>query len=295
MDNQPHGGHIASLLFAAFQILAPELIERGFWSVVVPPYYRITFGKNIEKRMYMRERSDLPQWCARHIFNKFFQVEVDYRSDLNLPGKVLDLPTLEVLTDIVFNYGLLMDNLSAELSIPPELLEALCRCTHYLSEHTMDTEIIKKATGSDAVAYHQNTNLLVITFHEEDITIPLIFLRESLYGPVMRTLNRIGWTLWQLYITTKRTPTFQRQPISLYHLYQVFKTTRDSLIEIEPLKGLGSMSGEDLTKTCLDIRNRKVLRVTSVGDMQRTLSLMEKDSAARKQLGNSLSDTTLEL
>lgn len=258
----------------------------GFFNVVVPPYYKITIGKNDDNRMYMREKRDLPQWCSQKLFYPRFEIKVKYLPSTQLPDKVLNHEEFDILTEILFDYGLLLDNLSAELSIEPELLEALCRCTHYLSPETMDTTVIKEYTNADSVTYDPATNTLTLTILDEDMIIPLIHVRERIYGKILRLLQRLNWTLWQIYITTKKTPNCVEQPVSLYTLYSIFKMCRDSLIKIEPLKGLGSMLPEDLTKTCLDPRNRKVINVKSSGDVDLIINLMEKDSAARKQLSS---------
>ena len=287
MDNKAHGGHIAALILSGFQIVAPELVKRGYFSVVVPPYYRIIVGKNEENRMYIRGRRDLPQWCAKKILYPTFSLKVRYREDLNLPDKILSEEEFSVLTEILFNYGLLIDNISTELAVVPELLEALCRCTHYLTPETMQTGPILEATGADQASYDAFTNTLILTFLDEDIPIPLYYLRDRIYGPILRTLNRLSWTLYDLYITTKRNQRLVDHPVTLYQLYDKFRECRDALITIEPLKGLGSMTQIDLTKTCLDPRNRRCIQIRSLGDVQRVINLMEKNSAARQQLSES--------
>lgn len=286
-DADAHGGHIAALLLTAFQRLAPELVNiPGFFQIIVPPYYRICFGKNMSHQVYMRQKKDLPLWCAKNIFIDRLTIKARYRSHLNLPDKVLGKEEYITLTDLLFQYGLLMDNVSSRLQIHPGILEALCYCTHYLSPETMDLDVIKHYLRTDKVVYHKETNTLTVTYAEEDIPIPLLFIKEELYGPVLNSLNRMGWRYWSPCITTLKNDSYKDTVVSFYRLYSILKMWRDKLITIKPLKGLGSMDSKDLTKTCMDVRQRKAIIVRGIGDVERIVRLMERDTAERKKIAS---------
>ena len=286
-DADAHGGHIASLLLTAFQTLAPDLVNiPGFFQIIVPPYYQICFGKNSSQKVYMRNKDDLPIWCAENIFLSRLKIKARYRKDLNLKDKELKKEEYITLTDILFEYGLMMDNISSRLQIHPEILESLCHCTYFLSPETMDTEVLKYYLRADKVVYHPDTNTLTVTYAEEDIPIPLLFIKEELYGDVLCLLNRIGWKDWSPCITTLKSNHYKDVVVGFYRLYSIMKYWRDKLITIKPLKGLGSMDSRDLTRTCMDLRNRKALVVRGIGDVNRIIRLMERDTAERKKIAS---------
>lgn len=263
----------------------------GFFNIVVPPYYQVTVGKNPDNKVYMREKSDLPQWCAHKIFIPRLKIEAHYKEELGLPDKELSPEAMVVFTEILFDYGLLIDNISARLQIFPEILEALCRCTYYLTPRTMDTSVLQMSLQADKVAYDKSTNTITVSYHDEDIPIPLLFVREELYGDILAMLNRLEWSNWIPQVTTLKTNRLNKTRLTFYRLYSYFKKWRDELISIKPLKGLGSMTSKDLTRTCMDPRNRKTLTVNGVGDVQRIMRLMERDASERRKLAGNLIGT----
>ena len=286
-DADAHGGHIASLLLTAFQTLAPELVNiPGFFQIVIPPYYQVCFGKNASHTIYMRNKDDLPIWCAENIFMNRLKIKARYSEDLKLKDKEFEKEEYITLTDILFEYGLTMDNISSRLQIHPEILEAFCHCTYYLSPSTMDTEVLRKYLRADKVVYHPDTNTLTLTYAEEDIPIPLLSIKEELYGGVLCLLNKLGWKNWHPCITTLRSKHYHDTVVGFYQLYSLMKFWRDKLITITPLKGLGSMNSRDLTRTCMDVRNRKSLVVEGIGDVNRIIRLMERDTAERKKIAS---------
>lgn len=269
--------------------MAPDLVNiPGFFNIIVPPYYQITVGKNQDNKVYLREKADLPQWCARKIYGPRLTIKAHYDDKYGLPDHVMSEDELVIFTDTLFDYGMLIDNISSRLQILPEILEALCRCTFYLSPETMDTDIVRTCLQADKVVYDQPTNTITVSYLDEDIPIPLLFVREELYGDIMRMLNRLGWHRWIPLVTTLRTDKMKDTPVGFYRLYSLFKKWRDELISIKPLKGLGSMDSADLTKTCMDPRNRKSLTVNGVGDVKRIIRLMERDTTERRKMAGNL-------
>ena len=284
------------MLLTAFQAVAEDLINiPGFFNIIVPPYYLLTVGDNEEQKVYLREKSDLPQWCARKIFIPRIEIKAHYAEHLGIPDRVLSEEDMVVFTELLFNYGMLIDNISARLQIMPEILEALCRCTHYLTPETMDVDIVRTALRADKVVYEADTNTITVSYLDEDIPIPLIFVREELYGDILGMLRRLEWNHWIPLLTTKRTDRCKDTPVTFYRLYSYFKKWRDELITIKPLKGLGSMTSLDLTRTCMDPRNRKSIAVNGSGDVRRIIRLMERDTSERKKLAGNLIGTSSEV
>ena len=284
-DADAHGGHIASLLLTAFQTVTPDLVNiPGFFQIIVPPYYQICLDKNPKYRVYIRDKDDLPSWCAEHIFAKRLKIKARYYPYLNLPDKEIESEAYITFTKILFEYGLIMENISNRLQISPEILEALCKCTYYLTPRTMNTERVRECIMANRVTYEKDTNTITVSYGETDIPIPLMFVREELYENVLKILNRLKWREWYPVISTETINNSKETPISFFNLYKLMKRWRDGLISIKPLKGLGSMDSKDLTYTCMDPRNRKSLVIKGVGDVKRIIRLMEKDTAERKKI-----------
>lgn len=286
--------HIAALLIGDFQAICPELVARGFFKIVAPPYYAIypRTGKD-DICTYVREKDDLPQWCSDFIYYPRFQLEIVYRSGLGLPNKILDKEEFRILTSIIYRYGLIIDNLSTELSINPLIMEAFLSCTHYLTPKTMNIDVVRESLGADTVTYDVPNNTLIVTMAGEDTVIPLIDICARIYEEGLLTLiNRLNWMTWQLYITTKNTALFRNAPITMYQLYLVFRQCEEKEIRVKPLKGLGSMEMVDSARTCMDPRNRRTITVTSAGDVPTIYRLLGDDSDPRKLLTQSGSGFT---
>lgn len=286
LDIKDHGKHIASLLISNFQAIAPELVASGFFKIVAPPYYAV-YPKNGkgDKCTYVRDKDDLPQWCAEVIFYPRFRLDAVYHSALNIPSKTLNEEEFKIITGIAYQYGLAMDNLSEELSINPLLLEAFLSCTHYLTPETMNEEIIRESLGADRVTYDRPNNTLIVTMAAEDTVIPLLNFNSRIYNEgLLQMMARLNWSTWQLYITTLKTSTLKESPITLYQLYYMFRECEKREIRVKTLKGLGSMLPQDSARTCMDPRNRRVINITSSGDVASIFRLLGDESAPRKLL-----------
>ncbi len=282
VDADPHGGHIASIVVGNFNAVAPELVASGFFGVVAPPYYKISSAKDPDAITYAREFSDLIQWCARILYYPAFHIDIGY-VNVRLPSRALTMPEFISFAERISEIGEVLDNLEKDLAIPQFLIEALARCTYYLSPVTMNTEAIRIETGADLVDYDLPNNSLILTVGQTDYVIPLYTVAERIYTSLLPLLSKIKWKEWVAYVTTKRTQLYEQSPMSLYQIYSLFKMA-NSLVKIDPLKGIGSMDPEDAAMTCMNPRNRRLYRITEPGQISTIFKLLGDDSGPRKQL-----------
>lgn len=299
-DADEHGNHIASIVVANFAAVCPELVEAGFFSVVVPPYYEVSVAgnKDNQKFEYIRDAAYLNEWCARRLIAPRFSVKVG-SYDPRIPLVETNLQQLIDLHGYVFEVGEMLDNLSSELYTPAAVIENLCRCTGRLNKEHMDTEYVKESLGADMVRYDDINNILTVTYGGSDIPIPLTNVARRLRETILPVLHRVGWTIPPaevrtttrsvaqpnciFYLTTLKTDLYKDSPMSTYMLYQVFKQAR-KLINLKPLKGLGAMEPEDAARTCINVNNRRVYSIKSLGDVNEIFRLLGDDSTPRKSL-----------
>lgn len=286
-DADSHGRHIAAIIIGNFYAVAPELVESGFFGIVAPPYYEVYVGKDRSKSVYIRDQQDIVQWCTRHIY--FNSMKIDIGDIYNAgPRKTLTLAEYLPFAETVHRIGDILRNLSEEMSASPYLLEGLTRCTHYLTPQTMNVDLIREELGADRVHYDAGNNALVLTIGLDDIVLPLHQISDRFYEELIPELNRIKWSLWQIYITTQKTATYKEHPITIYQLYKLFKQA-DSLLTVRTLKGIGSMKPHEAARTCMDPRCRRVYTITSPGQADLIYDLLGDQSGPRKKLldGNS--------
>ena len=283
MDGDAHGRHIAAILIGTFWVAAPELVKAGFFSIVAPPYYEVWAGKKKTASTYVRDQIDLPQWKTLQIYNREIFIDIEYMYG---ETKTVSRLTPEQLVPFVIKIdevGRAIENLANEFSIPGLLVEALTRVSYYLSPETMNIAHIKEELGANRVEYDVHINTLVISIGREDYVIPLYHVRDRLCDQVSIILQRIEWRNWNIYVSSKRNKDLQDMPMSIYQLYELFKTM-DRLVSVKVLKGIGSMNSTEVATICMDPRNRRVYKITSPGDVDVIFDLLGDDPQPRKDL-----------
>lgn len=266
-----------------FQVAAPELIKSGFFGIVAPPYYEVWAGKKASVTTYVRDRDDLPQWKALNIYDRELTIDIEYIHGETRVVSTLTQEQLVIFAVQIDQIGRAIENLSNEFSIPGLLVEALTRVSFYLTPETMNTEVIKETLGVNRVEYDRNINTLFVSIGREDYVIPLYNVHARLCEQVSIILQKIKWRSWNAYVTSKRNKTLHEVPMSIYQLYELFKTF-DRLMNVKVLKGVGSMDATEVAKICMDPRNRRVYRVTDPGDLDVIFDLLGDDPQPRKDL-----------
>lgn len=285
VDGDAHGKHIASIILGAFQLIAPDLIEKGLFSVVAPPYYRLSIGtsKKDNKFVYVRDHEHLLEWYTRFVYFKNLKIKI-YPYDSTHKVKTLSIDEMIPLVHHVYDIGLELDNVANALQIDPYILESLCYCVNELSKGVhMNTDKIKKACSAERVIYNEQNNSIMITMIKEDHIIPLQGVVEKMFELLISKFNRIRWKLWYPTITTLTTKTYTDFPLTIYQLYKILVDMVKN-IDDRVLKGIGSMGNNEAYITCLNPVSRRVFNITSIGDVHQIFNLLGDDSTSRKKL-----------
>lgn len=282
MDKSSHGRHIASILLGNCIAVAPELVESGFFGIVAPPYYEIKAGKDRGKSVYIRDQSDFVQWCTEFNYSTAFGIDI---ATVFKPTeyKRLTLEEYKPFAELVHKVGLIIDNLASEMAISPYLVEALARCSYYLTPRTMDVDAVRDMLGAERVVFDEKNQTLVIITGHSDIVLPLHMVSQRLYEKLMPLLRQSRWTDWLISVTTLKTKLYNKHLCSLYFIYQLFRKLDESL-DVEVVKGLGSMDPKDMVKSCMNPRNRRVFHITSLGSLETIFNLLGSESEYRKRL-----------
>lgn len=282
-DADSHGRHIAAIVIGSLHLVAPMLVDSGFFGIVAPPYYEIKSSRDQRKSMFVRDQEDIVQWDSQVLFEPYFNIKIA-ALDTRVPPKQLTGRQYSSFAEIVNKVGIALDNLSEEMSIHPLILEGLTLCTGYLSPLTMDPEVIKRTLGCDRVTYFKDTHTLAITADGSDEIVPLHLVPERIINEILPVLRMIRWNVWIPLVTTIKTTEWVDQPLSIYQLYLVFQKVKASLTTVKPIKGIGSMNDEESFRTCVDPRYRKIYTITEAGDTGVISALLGSGSDARKQL-----------
>lgn len=284
VDGDDHGKHIAAIIAGAFQLIAPDLIEKRILHVVAPPYYKLSFGsKKTKKNIYIRDQSHLVQWYCKYLYYPNVAINI-VDSNNHLPTKLLNLDEYTAYVTYVMEIGSIINNVSSSLVIDPYVLETLCYCIHELEKGpSLNVDVIKKVCQADNVIYDQKRNSLKIVLGNVDHIITLIGVVEKLYETLIPKLKNIHWDKWYPVITTLKTDKYIDTPVSNYQLYKLLSSISDS-VDNKPLKGIGSMDNKEAFTTCMDPEVRRVFAITNTGSIDKIFDLLGDDSYARKQL-----------
>lgn len=283
-----HGRHIVALIIGAFAAIWPDLINRGYFHVAIPPYYGVTPPKAPEKkRFYLRGERDWYAWLSHRILQQQLSVEVGWTHEDGTLGMspALNPDRYTDLVLLIMRIGDLIDNAAKELVQPPLIVERLIYACPYLEKGHVDTAAIQAITGTDRAHYDARHHVLTLSLLANDYIIPLHKLVERLNRDVIPALTQIdrGWRQTRFFVTTRNTKVYKRHEVSFFQLYLLFQQFAREYTVL-PFKGLGGMTPRDKFITCMNPDTRTIYRVTDVGDVDTVFNLLGRDSQARKDL-----------
>ncbi len=293
VDADSHGAHIASLLSGYFWSLCPDIILKGMFFITIPPKYGLIYkgrGGGVKKMIYMRDSQAIMDWMCDNVYKNGLDIYITLEPMFKKP-ELLTGSDYNGFVELVKNVGLVIDNLSKELVIPPMVLEMLALITHYLHHGNVNVNVILQRTGADRIQYDPINHILTLTYGSEDKPIALHNVAGRIYKELLPMMRGIGWTNsvspdkpdLGIYVTSKGVNVYQQTPVSLYQLYMLINQFDKDYI-IEQFKGIGQMNVETAYTTMMDPKNRTLAQVTSVGDPNVFEKLLGSDSSGRKEL-----------
>ena len=280
-DADSDGYHIASLHVGALWTINPLLLSMGFVYIANPPLYEMSVrGDRSKRKLLIKDRQELfKHWVE--IYSKYIRVE--YTSSATY-GEMREFNESEFkgMAYEVLEVGEYLTEYSKQYAMSPVILEKLASITWALNPYAPDIEAIERAL-QHKVQYNAITKVLTVESRPVDIQISLQLFNESLYNDILPRLQQIKFKKLNLFVSTKNTNKYVRQPVTITQLYQLFTVFNDAF-DIKRHKGLGGMDDDELTQAFIDPYKRRLTKITSIGDVDVLYGLLGVDTATRKEL-----------
>lgn len=288
-DADADGYHIVALMIGMFMKINPLILEEGRVCVTNPPLYSIVNGNSV---VYLRDVEALEE-ARRSAYRTLFDIDVVVQGGARFHVNK-DISQFRDICLIVNEIGEVVEHKADLLNIDPLVLEQLIHCVDYLDEKHVDVEAIKKKLTATDVMWDKANNVIVMVYevgeHSLEYRIPLARLQKIIAEEILPIYERFHWRDIDLYITTRYSDVFKEEPCTFMMLYDIFKRVADSshgILKARRFKGLGEMSKEDITQTCINPQTRSFTTVRSIGDAKRIYELLGVDTNERKKLINS--------
>ena len=297
-DADADGYHIVALMLGMFYKINPLILSEGHVYVTNPPLYSILHGSSAT---YLRDVEALEE-ARRSSYRTLFDIDVVVYSPDDVKHEKAgtkfhinkDVNQFRDICLIVETIGDVVSRQADLLNIDPLVLEQLVHCVDYLDEKKVDVKEIKKILTASDVRWDQINNVVVLIYesneHSIEYRIPLAKLQKTIRENILPVYERFHWKDMDLFITTKYSDVFVEDPCTFVMLYTIFKKISDpdhGVLKVRRFKGLGEMSKEAITYTCIDPATRSFTPIHSIGDVDRIYKMLGVDTEERKKLVNS--------
>ena len=283
-DADPDGLSITNLLLGMFYNINPLILDQGRVKIAMPPLYVLSTRKNTK---FLRDQNALDD------------LRVDaYRLRLDLGVSVNGGP-IEILTDDKFRDAIYMilnvtskiEEVSRKLAIDPFVVEQMCHCTDFIrgtkaGKLEVDTQGIRNLLGLDDCIFSKNSMVLTLVYQSLEVSVPLDRLMNEINIYLIPLLESVNWRMYDLYLSTKLTNTYQNKCMMFWQIKQVLDVL-DHECDVSRIKGLGECPADVLKYTCLDPGTRTVVTVYGLGDVDTIFAMLGVETSARKQLVSS--------
>lgn len=280
-DADADGYHIVVLLFSIFYQINPLILTEGRVCIVCPPLYAAKFKR---ETVYLRDEHALHEAHLK-MYNSIFKIEASVNDGpLIETNKNQDLfrdicLAAEKIADVVLHHAKL-------LNIDPHVLDQMVHCVDYIGEDNVNTKKIKEILHIDDCTWDRENNSIILV-NDVEIPIPLANLQKTIKEVILPIYMQFHWDKIKLFLTTKKSTGYQREPCSFASLGQCFRVITNNekgLFTYSRFKGLGEMSKEAIRFTCIDKDTRCFYTIRGMGDIEQFFSLLKVDTEARKRL-----------
>ena len=287
-DADADGYHIVSLLIGMLYKINPLILEEGRVCVTNPPLYSLVHGNKVA---YLRDVAALDE-AKRIAYRTLFDIDVLVGNTKFHVNK--DVNQFRDICLIVEAIGSVVTRYSDLLNIDSMVLEQLVHCVDYLDEGKVNCEGIKKALTVNDVYWDKDNNVVILSYEQADRSIeyriPLAKLKKTIVENILPVYERFHWRDFDLFVTTKYSDLYVEEPCSIMMLYDMFQKIshpKYGILKPRRFKGLGEMSAEAITYTCIDPSTRSYTVVKGIGDVDRIFKMLGVDTDERKKLINS--------
>lgn len=275
-DADPDGLSIIDLLIGMLYNINPLILEQGRVTVAMPPLY-VLMSKDKTKMLRSQHALDDARII---IYENYLDIGVSVRKG---PVTWLEGSTYRDLVYMLKQLSYLIESVSNKLAIDPFIVEQMCHCIPYMSNTYVGTYSIKEVLNLDDCIYNHQTKVLTMIMDRIEVSVPLDRLIDEIIQFVKPELDRVGWNLWDIYVSTKHTAAFKNVPKSIWQMRQLFDVF-DKSFEVRRVKGLGDYRPIELIESCLNPLTRTVVRICGVGDVQKLVDMLGQDTTERKRL-----------
>ena len=287
-DADADGYHIVSLLIGMLYKINPLILEEGRVCVTNPPLYSLVHGNKVA---YLRDVAALDE-AKRIAYRTLFDIDVLVGNTKFHVNK--DVNQFRDICLIVEAIGSVVTRYSDLLNIDSMVLEQLVHCVDYLDEGKVNCEGIKKTLTVNDVYWDKDNNVVILSYEQADRSIeyriPLAKLKKTIVENILPVYERFHWRDFDLFVTTKYSDLYVEEPCSIMMLYDMFQKIshpKYGILKPRRFKGLGEMSAEAITYTCIDPSTRSYTVVKGIGDVDRIFKMLGVDTDERKKLINS--------
>ena len=283
-DADADGYHIVALLIGILYTINPLILTEGRVHVTNPPLYAYTYKD--EETVYIRDENALTD-VRMNAFRTLIDVDISFdgKTRFNI-NKNRD--QFRSMCSVMLDLGYKVSHEADLLNIDPYVLEQLMHCAKYLAEDNVNTKkIIEILDLEDAFWDKENNVLIIVDKGSLERRIPLSNLQKRIQTYLLPEYQRFHWDKYTLFITTKFSDTYVGNPCSFMMLYSIYQTLflkEKCLMSVSRFKGLGEMTKESITKTCIDPATRCFTVVRGLGDVDAMFKMLDVDTDARKKL-----------
>ena len=254
-DADDDGAHITALLLGFFYKYYPEIIDAGKLYIATPPLYRLTIPKSNVVLNVLNEKyfSFYLNELIRYNFNLIDNINKIIKNDEIYKAFVYGL----------LEYGILLENLNAQLGLDPNLLELIV-----LNYEDLRNNKYKAFKGFNVIERPNNTNNTYLKVFEFDYGLKHygVNLDQNFYYNIYKPLYTIlakKVLLKNVYFQSK-TNKNEVYKGTLYYYSKIFRNLMEDGkdLHIRRYKGLGEMEPEELQETVTNPETRTIVRVT---------------------------------
>lgn len=282
-DADPDGSHIETIWIGNFYVLNPNIVSSGMIYVSKPPLYAMYKPDNKQNKLFMFNKAALID-CRILAYRKVYDIFVRTHGGNEI--KQLTDEEYRSFCYVIIDIGEQIRVLSETLNIPDFILECLLHVLRYLEPNEygdINLNVVRDILPFDRVDYNKEAYALIISIGFTDYTVSLNSFLTTIYSNLYALLNKVGWGIFDILISTKYTDTYKQTPVSFVKLYKLFKLI-DNLFITKRYKGLGKMGDDDLKSTCMDPNTRALFHINEVGDIKRIYDLLGDDTKVRSSL-----------
>ena len=274
-DADEHGKHITNLVIGNMFIYNPNLLYEGHIYLVIPPLYKIKFGKSI---MFAKNQDEFIASLAMNLYSKIIDI---YIAPINKESKTkLKLDEFIYFIKILNDVGFIIRNYSEEFNINPVVLELLIRNIDLL--WNINVDLLQKKFKTDSIKYDRKYDILFISYEDEDMFIPLFRIRELIQNKLFPIYSQYSFELFDIIVDNKikKHSAYRMTPIQLFFLLNNI----NDKIQFERLKGLGNMLSEDLYNCCINVETRSTFQIKDMENIENIYKYLGKDPIYRRAL-----------